>query len=189
MIRRIEMGSYFQRYVQGECVTVWDELDALGDQVREEPLLSDAWAVARETMRRVRTNFELVTPRLRQLGYIFIHDLLPDTEHIPSHELEWIQRNPPLHTAPPWDIIEQLDHFEREVGTLPLSLRAFYQEVGGFNFIGWYKGPSAKSSFTDEHLLFVKELDPLFVYAFDPKLVEEEEVMSADRDENAWAER
>ena len=52
----------------------------------------------------------------------------------------------------------QLGVLEREVGLLPLSLRAFYQEVGGVNFVGW----------NEEAEIF----DPLVVYAFDRELVE-----------------
>ncbi len=44
---------------------------AYGAQVREEPLLSEALAVARETMRRVRHNIDVLLPRLRMIGYQF----------------------------------------------------------------------------------------------------------------------
>lgn len=65
------MGAYLERYLRGECEAVWDELVALGAGVREEPLHSDALAVARETMRRARANIETLIPRLRELGYEF----------------------------------------------------------------------------------------------------------------------
>jgi hypothetical protein len=45
--------SYLERYVRGAQAQVWDELVAAGPRVREEPLAAHAWAVARETMRRV----------------------------------------------------------------------------------------------------------------------------------------
>lgn len=48
------MSADLDRYLHGECQPVWDELVGLGAAVREEPLYSDALAVARETMRRVR---------------------------------------------------------------------------------------------------------------------------------------
>jgi hypothetical protein len=44
--------SYLERYLTGEHEQVWAELVALGAAVRDEPLYSDALAVARETMRR-----------------------------------------------------------------------------------------------------------------------------------------
>jgi len=62
---------YLERYVAGEYERVWDELVALGTEVREEPLYSDALAVARETMRRVRKNLEILIPRLVTIGYQF----------------------------------------------------------------------------------------------------------------------
>jgi hypothetical protein len=43
------MTTYLERYRNGEREQVWAELLALGAQVREEPLFSDALAIARET--------------------------------------------------------------------------------------------------------------------------------------------
>jgi hypothetical protein len=152
------MASYLERYLQGECIEVWAELVALDDQVRKEPIYSDACAVACETMRRVRQNIEVLIPRLRALGYVFVRDQLPKERDLSAQERDWIQGNPPVRTEPPSDIVMQLDALEYEVGLLPLSLRAFYQEVGGVNFVGWYEDEDG--------------FDPLFVYAFDRELVE-----------------
>jgi hypothetical protein len=66
-----EMPTYLDRYLAGEHEQVWDELMALGAAVREEPVYSDALAVARETMRRSRSNIETLIPRLDQAGYVF----------------------------------------------------------------------------------------------------------------------
>lgn len=63
--------TYLERYLAGEYEQVWDELQALGDAVREEPLHGDPLAVARETMRRVRKNLEMLIPRLVAVGYQF----------------------------------------------------------------------------------------------------------------------
>jgi hypothetical protein len=152
------MVSYLERYRQGEHIQVWEELVVLGNQGRDEPLYSDAWAVACETMRRVRYNITFIIPRLRALGYVFIHDLQSQETSLSRQERDWIQRNPPLRTEPPSDIVAQLDVLEQEIGPLPLSLRAFYQEVGGVNFAGWYED--------------VDGFDPLFVYPFDRQLIE-----------------
>lgn len=147
---------------------------ALGAQIREKPLYSDAWAVARETMRRVQYNLELVAPRLRELGYRFIHDQELDKKHATLQEIEWIQANPPFRTRPSATIGEQLDALERRVGVLPLSVRAFYEEIGGVNFVGWYQGkPLREASLTEEYENAPGGFDPVFVYAFDPDLVEE----------------
>jgi hypothetical protein len=148
------MASYLERYLQGECIQVWAELVALGDQIQNEPIYSDAWAVACETMRRVRQNIERMIPRLRALGYVFLHDQLPKERDFSVQGRNWIRALPPVRSEPSSDIVARLDALEREVGPLPLSLRAFYQEVGGVNFIG------------------AAGWDPLVVFSFDRELVE-----------------
>src|SRR5258708_15436421 len=91
------MTSCLERYIRGECVQVWDELLALGEAVRQEPLYADARAVARETMRRVRANLELLVPRLRTAGYDFGYAWLAaqadfDEEHRTPMTPEWLQQ-------------------------------------------------------------------------------------------------
>jgi hypothetical protein len=48
------LSNYYDRYQRGERVQVWSDLIALGEAVRQEPVYSDAVAVARETMTRAR---------------------------------------------------------------------------------------------------------------------------------------
>jgi hypothetical protein len=48
------MANFLERYLEGQHVNVWDELVTLGDWIREEPIFSDAVAVADEIMRRGR---------------------------------------------------------------------------------------------------------------------------------------
>src|SRR2546430_2196928 len=79
--------SYLDRYLAGGQKQVWTDLVALGAAVRDEPLYSDALAVARETMRRVRWNIETLIPRLRDIGYEFGYG--------------WIQ--PPSNAVYDWD--------------------------------------------------------------------------------------
>src|SRR5688572_3841525 len=97
--------SYLQRYLDGERVEVWTELVALGEGVREEPLFSDAKAVAQETMRRARHNIDLLVVRLRTIGFVFRY---PDAVFRP----------------PDKKALRELDRFEKKVGQVPLSLRA-----------------------------------------------------------------
>jgi hypothetical protein len=111
------MNSFFERYRQGDRRQVWRELVALGDQVRAEPILSDAYAVATETMARVRKNLEVLVERLRSMGYKF--------------------RDPYLALEdPPRDVADKIAIIEDRVGALPLSLRAFYETVGGVDLRG-----------------------------------------------------
>jgi hypothetical protein len=100
-----DSGTYLDRYLRGEHEQVWDELVALGAAVREEPLYSDALAVARETMRRARHNIETLIPRLVRVGYLFGYGWLqpPSFMHFGWNErewyrmsLEWVRKQPPI---------------------------------------------------------------------------------------------
>jgi hypothetical protein len=51
---------FFDRYLEGDCEAVWNELQGLGPYVREDPYAADALAVAYETMTRARTNIETI---------------------------------------------------------------------------------------------------------------------------------
>jgi hypothetical protein len=109
--------TYLERYLRGDCEQVWDDLIALGDHVREEPIYSDALAVARETMTRAKRNIEILYERLNTMSYLFAW---PDQVIQP----------------PDADVISQIDQLESLVGPLPLSLRAWYEIVGGVDFDG-----------------------------------------------------
>jgi hypothetical protein len=79
------MPAYLERYLSGEHVEVWDQLVALGEDVRHELYYCDAVAVATETMRRARHNVELLIQRLQEAGYCFI----PPTK---QYELEALKK-------------------------------------------------------------------------------------------------
>jgi hypothetical protein len=53
------METYLDRYRQGAHTQVWQELVDQHAAIRQEPLLSEAQAVAREMMRRVRYNLTI----------------------------------------------------------------------------------------------------------------------------------
>jgi hypothetical protein len=128
------MESYLARYQQGDCEQVWSELYTLGAKVRREEIYPEAWAVALETMRRVRHNVEVVTPRLEEVGYEFGYEWLE--EERPDVTEEWVAWQPARDALPSADIAEQIQRFEELAGPLPLSIRAFYREVGEVNFFG-----------------------------------------------------
>jgi hypothetical protein len=110
-------NAFLDRYKAGECEQVWAELLALGSKVRDEPILADAVAVARETMRRCRVNIERLVSRLPELGYEFQY---PDEAFV----------------APDADVLKQISDIESRVGPIPLSLCAWYEIVGSVNVIG-----------------------------------------------------
>ena len=47
-----EPGEFLRRYQAGEREAVWREMTALGPAARDPPYVDDAWATARETMKR-----------------------------------------------------------------------------------------------------------------------------------------
>src|SRR5262245_60552018 len=121
------MANFLERYRNGERTEVWAELLTYGEKVRQEPLLSDAYAVALETMGRAKNNIEILASRLLAIGYRF--GIYPDVtvlKHYPG----------PL-VPPSIDVAQRIQQFEEELGLLPLSLRAFWEIVGSVNFIGF----------------------------------------------------
>ncbi len=132
--------SYLERYQKGEHEQVWAELQGLGEAVRDEPIYAEARAVADETMRRVRNDCERIIERLHSLGYQF--GVYPDGiqgDFLPGPLA-------PADEAARGDI-QTLEH---AVGPLPLSLVAFWEQVGSVNLIG--RGAA-----------WPMALDPLFV--------------------------
>jgi hypothetical protein len=112
----IASRTYLERYLAGEYEQVWAELEALDAAVRDEPLYSDALAVARETMRRVRENLETLIPRLVKSGYQFGYGWVQPPVNEPlgwqlrqtyRHLLEDAKLEPPILTIG-GDVEEQL---------------------------------------------------------------------------------
>ena len=120
--------NYLKSYREGEYERVWDELKALGPDVRREPYYSQAREVAAETMQRVRRNCELLVDRLQSLGYIF--GTYPDGS-------TGYHTDGPL-VSPSRKMRGDLAELDKERGPLPLSLVAFWQEVGSVDFVGMH---------------------------------------------------
>lgn len=120
--------SYLERYQSGEHAQVWIELRALGAAVRQEPYLAQAQAVAAETMRRVRRNCERLVERLHGHGYVF--GTFPDGTRR-SYAAS------PL-TPPSGDMEADREELEDAAGPLPLSLVAFWQQVGAVDLVGMH---------------------------------------------------
>lgn len=133
--------NYLERYRNGEYEQVWNDLQALSQAVRQEPHYSLACEVAAETMRRVRRNCERLISRLRSAGYVF--GVYPDGSRGYYTQGALV----PLSDSMRAD----LTSLEEQVGPLPLSLVAFWQEVGSVDFVG-------------RHPSWPGGLDPLVVY-------------------------
>jgi len=123
------MATYVERYRSGDYERVWSELLALGGGVRQEPMLSEALAVARETMMRARYNTEVLVQRLTDSGYTFTS---------PYHEDDPKECSP--LARPPIQVATYSAELERRVGPIPLSLYAWFEIVGGVSLIGSYPG-------------------------------------------------
>lgn len=139
------MQTFLERYTNGEYEAVWKELLAFGNKIREEPLYSEAVAVAHETMTRVRHNIELLVERFYTLGYQF----------------EGTPFEPPAS-----NVTDQIAELEKLAGTMPISLRAFYEVVGAVDFREAFNA-EPENPFTVEFLLpgdLWNYSDPLVVF-------------------------
>ncbi len=112
--------SLLQRYLNGECEAVWQEM-AQGSASPEE-----VKAITREAMERVLRNAERLVERLRKIGYVF--DAYSDGEPI--------LRDWNLLTPPPASVEADLEFLRRSVGSLPLALTEFWLIVGQIDLMG-----------------------------------------------------
>jgi len=147
--------TYLQRYLAGEHEQVWNELIAHGDLIRQEPLYSDAQAVAQETMSRAKHNIALLVERLHVLEYRFAFP-----------EEIW---NPPDPAS-----LAALESREQRYGVLPISLHMWFVVVGSVNFMGAHPKLSEYTDFWLEEYDQVYPghyADPLVVSPFIDELI------------------
>jgi hypothetical protein len=118
--------TFLERYRNGEHEQVWSDLQSLGSAVRGESYYTDAQEVAAETMRRVRRNCENLISRLRASGYVF--GTFPDGSRrsFPAQPL----------TPPSDEMRADAAELEAQAGPLPISLVAFWREVGSVDLVG-----------------------------------------------------
>jgi len=120
--------NYLDRYRNGEFEQVWNELQALGPAVRREPHFSQAQEVAAETMRRVARNCERIVSRLGELDYNF--GTYPD-----GSRRSYLGE--PL-TFSSKALKADSQELEEQAGVLPLSLTAFWEQVGAVDLVGMH---------------------------------------------------
>lgn len=143
------MPTYLARYQAGEHLQVWDVLRALGPIPRDTALHTEALAVARETMRRVRLNILTLIERLQTLGYVFGYEqrdprfvdrfvdrITPELLDRVVPFLRETMRRPPVYQEPPADTHTLVATLDAQMGPLPLSLYAWYETIGAVNFVG-----------------------------------------------------
>jgi hypothetical protein len=122
------VDSWLERYEAGDHVQVWTEITTAGLRLRGSEEWDEAVRVARETMRRARANVERLIQRLPQLGYEF---------EAPERVFQPAAR----------DAASGVDELEAKIGTLPLSLRFWYEQVGSVNLVGTH--PEWDYDYTD----------------------------------------
>jgi len=129
------MVSFLSRYQSEEHQAVWNDLRSLREAVRERRFLEDAWAVAVETMTRVRQNVETVIQRLSEAKYEFgIDDVGYFTAPL----------SPPNEQTP-----EFAKWLEDLGGTLGLCARAWIEVVGDVNLTGNHPLWPEREMYTD----------------------------------------
>jgi hypothetical protein len=132
-------GDLAARYARGEHDAVWRELRALG--ALDGDARVEALAVGRETMARVARNVDLVAQRLAAHG--------------------WVALSGALRTPPQPGDDEIMRRIEQTTsGPLPPALRAFWEVVGGVDFVWNYDRGDPPSLGV---ALEMDQLDPLYV--------------------------
>ena len=128
--------------------------------VFEEDIYEDALLVARAIMKRVRHNIELLIPRLYNLGYQFGEGFFEDMS---PEEKTGVEHDAPIFKEPDPKTPEKVLLLEELAGTLPLSLKCWYEEVGSINLVGLFPPNSDR----DSDLEYGCILDPLFIYSIE----------------------
>jgi hypothetical protein len=119
-------ADYLGRYRRGEREAVWRDLLALGELTPGTAAWWTVDAVARETMSRARRNVELLVQRLDEVGYRFEAPRAPSAE--PLTRCVFVPPRP--------DVRQRVDDLEARTGPVPLSLRAWWEEVGTVDLTG-----------------------------------------------------
>jgi hypothetical protein len=133
---------YYERYLAGEHRQVWLELNALGVGVRADQYAADARAVAYTTMSRVVKNVVTIIERLREIGYEFDVECGNQDKVIPFGTARWNllkdtaarERAAPL--MPPERRLADMIRLQQDAGTMPISLRTWFEIVGSVTLLG-----------------------------------------------------
>ncbi len=134
-------GDLLTRYLRGEHVVVWNELRSY--EALDGDLLVEAQVVAKETMSRVAQNADLLAERLEDLGW----------------ESYYTEMRPPPEEGDQ----KLMSRIEGYAGArLPLSLRIFWEIVGGINFVWDHEIGPAPNIGVD---LKMDEMDPLCLWS------------------------
>jgi len=133
---------YYERYLAGEHRQVWLELNALGVGVRADQYAADARAVAYTTMSRVAKNVVTIIERLREIGYEFELESGNQDNVIPfgsARRKLWtdtVARERVAPLMPPERRLGDMIRLQQDAGTMPISLRTWFEIAGSVTLLG-----------------------------------------------------
>ena len=150
--REDKMPEWYERYQRGFHQEVYDELMALQGHIHDPEMYDEVLLVMQTLMRRVRSNIEQIIPRLQTMGYLFHkggfrENALPEKQR--SLEQAYPVFQPPMPETP-----QRVAVLEQLTGSLPLSLKCWYEEVGSVNLVGL---------FPSDERAYGPVLDPLWI--------------------------
>jgi len=115
--------NLLERYLQGDTLSVYEEIEKLGGDAFKPKLYPIVEAVLTETFTRVSKNLELIYTELTKINYCF------------KKQVEYDFERPILKPVPNVEsLLKKLDASVKRVGYAPLSLKLFYKIVGSCNF-------------------------------------------------------
>ena len=112
--------------MDGGHEVVWSELHGLAENFSSTSMCSDIKNVTKETMHRGRHNVYTIASRLKKAGYTFAH---PDY----------------AHRLPQASVSNQVYQLEKIIGSIPLSLRLWYELVGSVDLEGSHSSWPARA--------------------------------------------
>jgi hypothetical protein len=117
--------TLYERYLNGESETVYEDIYKLGEDAFLETNFTDIEKVLTETFERVAYNLDIIYKELVNINYVFKTDF------------EFNFERPLIKPLSDTDkLLARLDKSVRPFGFVPLSLKIFYKIVGACNF-GW----------------------------------------------------
>jgi hypothetical protein len=126
----------------GDHRQAWLELIALGAGVRADQYAAGARAVAYATMSRIARNISTIIERLREIGYEFEVESGDHDNVIPfgtARRKLWtdtVARERAAPLTPPERRLADMTRLQQDAGTMPISLRAWFEIVGSVTLLG-----------------------------------------------------
>lgn len=150
--------SLLRQYRAGASEHVWRLLSAQGNLPADDP---EAWEIATDTMAKALRNVERIVDFLDSAGYAY------------GFNADMPVAMPQPHSRPDDTTSVAIDRLERSVGTVPISLRAWWSVVGSVFLVGYF--PRLESATA------IPYADPLTVFGPGELLSEVEETSEASR--------